>query len=59
MFIVRFIRKDNKQDEEYYYSKPEDARYHFSLFATDDSDLYRRIELIDEDKGEILDVLQN
>ncbi len=59
MFIVRFVRKDNKQDEEYYYSKLEDAKYHFSLFATDDSGLYRRIELIDDDKGEIIDVLQN
>ena len=48
MCVVRFIRKDMMQDEEYYYSSLADARWHFNLFADDDSGLYRRVELCNE-----------
>lgn len=45
-YIVRFVRRDNKPDEEYYYQDVSDATYHFNLFLEDDSALYERIELI-------------
>lgn len=45
-YIVRFVRKDNKPDEEYYYPTLQDAQYHFGLFLDDDSNLYERIEII-------------
>ena len=48
MFIVRFKRKDNAT-EEYFYHKYPDAEYHFSLFIEDDSDIYSRIELLNEE----------
>lgn len=59
MYLVRFIRKDKQPNEEYYYNALKDAQYHLSLFLDDDSDLYDRIELVDNEKGLILDVLQN
>lgn len=59
MYLVRFIRKDRQPNEEYYYNALKDAEYHFSLFADDDSGLYKRIELIDNEKGLILNELQN
>lgn len=40
MFIVRFVRRDGKPDEEYYYHSLGDAEYHFNLFRSDDSGLY-------------------
>jgi len=51
-YIVRFILarcKPNKlyEEEIYYYTHKEDAEYHFNSFKNDDSDLYKRIELID------------
>lgn len=45
MFVVRFIRNDGKPDEEYYYKSREDAEYHVSLFADDDSGLYESVEI--------------
>ena len=45
-YIVRFVRRDFQPDEEYYYQHLEDAEYHYSLFEKDDSNLYRRIELV-------------
>ncbi len=59
MYLVRFIRKDRQPNEEYFYNSLKDAEYHLSLFLDDDSDLYDRIELEDNEKGLILDVLQN
>lgn len=56
MYVVRFIRKDKKPIEEYYYLDLVDAQYHLSLFVDDNSDLYDRIELKNDDTGEILDV---
>lgn len=44
MFIVRFVRKDGKPDEEYYYHTLQEAEAHKKLFDDDDSDLYERIE---------------
>ena len=46
MFIVRFVRKDGKPDEEYYYHTLQEAETHKKLFDDDDSDLYERIEII-------------
>lgn len=48
MFVVRFVRKDKKVDEEYYYHTLEDAEAHRNLFDDDDSDLYERIEIVEE-----------
>ena len=45
MYIVRFVRKGDKPEEEYYYQAIEDAKYHYSLFENDSSDLYERVEL--------------
>ena len=45
-WIVRFVRKDGKPDEEYYYRTKIEAEYHRDLFQDDDSGLYERIELI-------------
>lgn len=45
MYIVRFVRKDGKSDEEYYYHRLEDARKHIDLFKGDESGLYEKIEL--------------
>ena len=38
MFIVRFVRKDGKPDEEYYYHTLQEAEAHKKLFDDDDSD---------------------
>lgn len=47
-FIVRFVRKDDQPAEEYYYHTYEEARAHFALFLDDDSELYHRIEAIQD-----------
>ena len=47
-WIVRFVRKDGKPDEEYYYSTQEEAEHHRDLFQDDDSGLYERIEVVNE-----------
>ena len=57
MYIVRFIRKDHQPCEEYYYHKIEDAKYHLSLFVNDDSDLFNRIELVNDDNEELIESL--
>ena len=46
-YIVRFIRKDDRPVEEFFYHTFEDATSHLLLFRDDDSDLYARIEIID------------
>lgn len=43
MYMVRFVRKDGKPDEEYYYQSRKDAEYHFHLFDNDDSVIYKEI----------------
>lgn len=45
-YIVRFIRKDNKPVEEFFYHTYEEAFVHLALFRNDDSGLYRRIEIV-------------
>ena len=45
-YIVKFIRKDGKPDEEYYYMKIEDALYHYHLFENDTSNMYKDILLV-------------
>ena len=46
MYIVRFLRSDGQENEEYFYYKEEDALFHFSLFEEDDSRLYSCIEFM-------------
>ena len=46
MWIVRFIRRDGKPDEEYYYHTQQGAEAHRDLFQDDDSDLYEAIEVV-------------
>ena len=45
-WIVRFVRKDGKPDEEYYYNTQAEAEYHRNLFQDDDSGLYEKIEVV-------------
>ena len=47
LWVVRFIRKDGKPDEEYFYLTFSDAEYHRRLFENDSSDLYERIEVVE------------
>jgi hypothetical protein len=47
-YIVRFVRRDRKPNEEYLYRILEEARQHFDLFNEDDSGLYDSIEVIDQ-----------
>lgn len=46
-YVVRFVRRDKKPNEEYFYPAYEDAAHHLNLFQEDDSNLYDRIELVD------------
>ena len=46
MIAVRFVRRDGKPDEEYWYRSFVDAETHFRLFLDDDSGLYDEILLI-------------
>lgn len=48
LWIVRFVRKDDKPDEEYYYRSLAEAEHHKNLFLDDDSGLYERIEIIND-----------
>lgn len=48
MWIVRFVRKDGKPDEEYFYHSHADAEHHRDLFQNDDSGLYEKIEVIND-----------
>ena len=54
-YIVRFVRRDGKPDEEYFYRTAEEARRHFDMFTDDDSGVYDRIEV--EAQGETEKVL--
>lgn len=45
-YIVRFIRKDDKPVDEFFYHTYEEAFVHLALFRNDDSGLYRRIEIV-------------
>ena len=51
-YIVRFIRADEKPNEDYYYNTIDEARSHYNLFVADDSELYSKI-VITNDTGEV------
>ena len=53
LWIVRFVRKDGKPEEEYYYRSIAEAEYHRDLFLNDVSGLYERIEIINEPTKEV------
>ena len=53
LWIVKFVRKDGKPDEEYYYHSLAKAEYHRDLFLNDDSGLYEKIEIINENSKEV------
>ena len=52
-YITRFIRKDGQPNEEYYWNKESDAVKQLELFIDDDSDLYRTIEVVDENDNTV------
>lgn len=49
MFSTIFYRKDKKQDEIYYYNDENAAKSHMELFRADDSNLYSRIAVVNDD----------
>ena len=49
MYITRFIRRDHKPPEEYYYHSQPEALAHLDLFRDDDSQLYTKIEVLGPD----------
>ncbi len=55
-YITRFVRKDLKPCEDYYYNSLDDAKKHMGMFIDDDSNLYRRIE-IEDSEGTTIDIL--
>lgn len=52
MYITRFIRRDRRPNEEYYYPTIEEARYHLEQFRDDDSELYECIEIVSDNEPE-------
>lgn len=48
MYIVAFIRKDGKPNEEYFYASKHYAEEHFNLFKNDDSGIYNKILLLED-----------
>ena len=52
MYITRFIRKDGRKNEDYWYHTLEEALAHLELFRDDDSGLYKKILVIDEENRE-------
>jgi hypothetical protein len=46
-FMTRFIRRDGRPAEEYYYHSLAEAEHHMNLFRDDDSDLYDHIDVVD------------
>ncbi len=55
MYIVRFTRRDGKQDEDYYYCDIKYALEHISLYKSDDSNLYTSILLMEADTLQVVD----
>ena len=51
MWVVRFMRCDNKPCEDYCYSQKESAIEHLESFKDDDSALYESISVIDSQKN--------
>lgn len=48
LFVVVFEREDKLPNEEYYYHRFVDAMNHVKLFEDDDSGIYRRIVVLNE-----------
>ncbi len=60
LYTVRFIRRGQDPDEEYYYNTLESAKDHFMLFNDydeDEAEMYSRITL-EDDNGSILSVIE-
>lgn len=56
-FIVRFIRSDGQEPEEYFYETEKEANDHIDLFLKDDSGLYKFIALYDAKQNLVLRIL--
>ena len=54
MFITKFIKSDEKPDENYYYHSKKEAVDHLKLFFNDDSKLYEKIQVINDETDEII-----
>lgn len=50
MWIVCFVRKDGKPDEKYFYHSRAEAEHHLNLFKDDDSDLYEKIIILNDEE---------
>ena len=50
MYVTRFIRKNGKPDEDYWYHTKQEAMAHMELFNEDDSGLYEKIVVLDEEE---------
>ena len=57
MYLTQFLRKDGKPDESYTYSSAEEALHHASLFVEDDSNLYKKIVVVDAKKNTVLQLI--
>ena len=53
MYITRFVRRDGKADEDYFYDELMDALWHIQQFQDDESGLYEKILVIDAEGSEI------
>ena len=50
---MHFIRKDMKPEEIYYYNTLAEAQYHLQLFYNDDSGLYQKIEIQNQEEEKL------
>lgn len=57
MFLTKFVQKDGKPDEDYFYDSADGALHHLALFLDDDSNLYKKIVASDEKKNTVLQML--
>ena len=58
MYVVKFIRKDNQPEENYFYNDLKDAMDHLNLFFGDDSGLYKKIELVEARTNKTISYIQ-
>lgn len=56
-FLTKFVRKDHKKDEDYWYNTAEEALDHLRKFIEEDSNLYEKIVASDEMKNTVLQIL--
>ena len=56
-YIVRFIRADGAPIEEYFYEQRADADQHLNMFCDDDSGLYKRIAILNDETRTVERVL--